>query len=132
MRTFRQWIFEEILYPANTLGIARIDMPQVASKDMQELLTFLLSHGVTHHRETVSASKLKPTQKEIDADKARAYTPTGKPILASRDSYVIDGHHQWLNAEMDGRKVEIVRASMDARPLLKLIDSFPKTFHKSI
>lgn len=133
MLTFAQYLLhEEKLRPNGSLGIPRIEMPQVASNDVHELLIFLQSHQVSFAPDRVSAASLLPTQNELDADKAKniELKADEKPILVSSDSYILDGHHRWLKALWDGETLSIIRLTMKILPLLDLVKKFPKTFFK--
>ena len=55
-----------------------------------------------------------------------------KPIIASEDNYIIDGHHRWLVAWNTKSAVEVFKVNMDADELLKLVKKFPKTTYKDI
>ena len=55
-----------------------------------------------------------------------------KPLLASSDDYIIDGHHRWLAALNSGDPVRILRANVDGNELLSLTLKFPRVYFKDI
>jgi hypothetical protein len=134
-RSFAQRVltgmWEETIYPANSLGLSREEMPQIRLFDLPEFLDFLRNNHVSARDEIVPAAELKPTQKEINGDKARAFKPgfggSSKPLLVSRDGYIMDGHHRWMNAVWNKQMLPITRLGADIRDLLKLARKFPKT-----
>ena len=65
-------------------------------------------------------------------ERQRAKTGPRKPVIASSDNYIIDGHHRWLVALNYDDTVDIIRINMPVRELLKLTLEFPKTYYKDI
>ena len=120
----------------DTLGIKRADMPQVKSSDYKEFMEYLENNGARFTTEKdIPAQDLKPVQSEFsDAGiaKQRAKGGARKPIIASSDNYIIDGHHRWLVALNYDETVDIIRINMPVRELLKLTLEFPKTYYKDI
>ena len=55
-----------------------------------------------------------------------------KPVIASNDNFIIDGHHRWLVAWNTGDTLEVFKVNIDADELLKLVKNFPKTTYKDI
>lgn len=122
----------------DTKGIKRAEMPQVATKDYPEFIEYLKDNGAKFEKVTMPAKALKATQGEFsDAGverqlaKMQAGTPK-KPIIASEDNYIIDGHHRWLVAWNTRDAVEVFKVNMDADELLALVKKFPKTTYKDI
>ena len=120
----------------DTLGIKRADMPQVKSSDYKEFMAYLENNGAQFTTEKdIPAKDLKPVQSEFsDAGIARQRAKGGarKPVIASSDNYIIDGHHRWLVALNYDETVDIIRVNMPVRELLKLTLEFPKTYYKDI
>ena len=122
----------------DTKGIKRAEMPQVATKDYPEFIEYLRDNGAKFEKVTMPAKALKATQGEFsDAgvekqlQKMQDGTPK-KPVIASEDNYIIDGHHRWLVAWNTASSVEVFKVNMDADELLKLVKAFPKTTYKDI
>ena len=121
--------------PEDTLGITRDKMPQIHKDDYPKFFEYLEQNGATISKETVSPKTLKPIQAEFsDAGmvKALKLNKLEKPIIASSDNYIIDGHHRWLAATNTKRDVNVLRVSLSGKELLKLTNEFPLTTYKSM
>ena len=126
---------------SDTMGITRDKMPQVKQDDYQEYKTYLKDNGVTLRPEVLDAKDLKPMQsefsdqgveKQLRRNKEKGEGMNPKPLLASSDGFIIDGHHRWLAAKNSGFKVNILRANVDAQELLSLTLKFPRVYFKDI
>ena len=82
---------------------SRKDMPQVNTQNLGKAL------GMTKRKAKVTkgmslAIKLKQSQKELIKSKVKGVAakyskPTDmKPLIISKDGYIIDGHHRWAAA----------------------------------
>jgi hypothetical protein len=125
--------------PKDTLNIKRKDMPQVASKDYDELFDYLKQNGAHFKKEIVPARSLKAIQGEFSDKGIETQIQKNidmgvgkKPLIASKDNYIIDGHHRWLAAINTGANLHIIRVDISARQLLDLVKKFPKTTYKDI
>lgn len=119
----------------DTLGIPRRKMPQIKEHDYPEFLKYLKSNDVSITKERVKANQLKPIQKEFSDKgvlKALLLRKNEKPVIASSDNYIIDGHHRWLGAVNTRADVSVIRANTPVSKLLKLVHAFPKTYYKDI
>ncbi len=125
---------------SKSLGIERINMPQIARADHKEFFQVLKDKGISIKAENVSVTSLRPTQKEFD--QARVDRLTGavwehkatKPVLISKDNYVLDGTHHFmkhLSLDPDGR-MPVIRIGLKAEKALKVMNSFPKTMHAAV
>ena len=88
----------------DTKGLKRSEMPQVHKDHYPALIDYLQDNGAEFTKQTMPAKELKAVQGEFsDAGvmkqirKQMAGEPR-KPIIASQDNYIIDGHHRWLVA----------------------------------
>lgn len=142
MLTYAQFIKEaeslneKVVDLENSLNIARKDMPQIRSFNMEDYLSWLLkTHNVTHKTEIVSGDKLKPIQAHIETDRVATLKPSQsheRPMVVSRDGYILDGHHRWFQAKQNGEKIKIVRVSVPMKQLLKITKDYPKVEYASI
>ena len=86
---------------AGGLGRNRLSMPQISKEEQPAFLASLKDQHIDVKRESVSPISLKPTQNEIDAgrvgQKLQKYDAgkTIRPVMVSKDNYVLDGHHRW-------------------------------------
>lgn len=126
--------------PEDTMGITRDKMPQVKSTDYDAYKSYLKKNGVTLRPQVVHAKDLKPVQSEFSdqgverqLNKNRENDGQNpKPLLASSDDWIIDGHHRWLAALNSNRNVSILRANVDVHELLSLTLKFPSVYFKDI
>jgi len=123
----------EVYVPDRNLGISRSDMPQISSKDVPEFIKWLASNGVKVSRRKAHADSLSATQKEINQSKVEALAskPSNrghleKPVIISRDNYLMDGHHRWmalLTMDKDA-VIPVVQVNLKIRDLLTMANNF--------
>ncbi len=81
----------------------RKDMPQVNTQNLSKALSIAKSKVKVTKGMSIVGS-LKPSQKEFIKDKTRGISkkydkPTDmKPLIISKDNYIVDGHHRWAAA----------------------------------
>ena len=120
------------------MGIPRKKMPQIKSSDYPEFVDYLADNGASFTKETVPATSLKPVQKEFSKKgvekqiKKLAKDGIKKPVIASSDDYIMDGHHRWLVALNTRDSVDIYRVNKPGKELLDLLLAFPKVYFKDI
>jgi hypothetical protein len=123
------------------MGIPRSRMPQIKSKDYPEYFKYLKDNGVNFEKiEGVKAATLKPIQAEfseigVEKQLAKIFNKDAdgnKPLIASSDNYIIDGHHRWLVARNTRRPLSVFKADVEMRELLDLTNKFPKVYYKDI
>lgn len=114
------------------LGIPRRLMPQFNSeKDIKNFVAFAENrYGIKSRKATRRASSLKPSQEEINrervedvADDIRYKKLDPKvPLIVSKDSYVIDGHHRWAAFKKDKPtyKMPVLLVEAPARDVLSV------------
>lgn len=114
-----------------SLGVRREDMPQVPSGVKPKFLQQLRDNGVTVKEETVKPDSLKPTQSTFNAAnmdyltaESRAGRLDSSPILVSEDGRVLDGHHRWAVAHLEGHEQPIVRIGLPIDKLLTVARKF--------
>ena len=141
MKKFKSYVAElkvDTPKSGDTLGLTRDKMPQVKSKDYDDLIKHLKKNGILVQKRKVKASTLRATQKDFNKDKIVGAISkiktlgTAKPLIVSSDNYIIDGHHRWLAAKNVGGTIDVMQADVKVKELLKNVYSFPKTFTKNI
>ena len=81
----------------------RNDMPQVSTQNLSKAISMAKSK-VKVTKGLVSVAALKPSQKELIPKKVKGvaakYSKASdmKPIIVSKDNYIVDGHHRWAAA----------------------------------
>lgn len=106
----------------------RKDMPQVNTQNLGKALD-IVSDKVSITKETIPASKLKKSQKELYKDKvigiANKYNSPNdmKPIIISKDNHIVDGHHRWgaaIHKWGDDVKLKVYKINLSAKNAIKL------------
>jgi len=122
----------------DTKGLKRSQMPQIHKDDYNEFIDYLKDNGAEFTKQTMPAKQLKATQGEF-SDKGvmkqigkQMRGEPRKPVIASQDNFIIDGHHRWLVAWNTKDSVDVFKVNMDADKLLELVKKFPKTTYKDI
>ena len=124
----------------DTMGVPRAKMPQIHKDDYNEYLQYLKDNGVDFAQKKMPASSLKATQgefskkgveKQLDKNLAQK-GENPKPLIASSDNYIIDGHHRWLAALNTRGSVNVIQASIPVNQLMDLTLKFPKVYFKKI
>lgn len=76
--------------------VPRPAMPQVDEMDLTRMIADLFATGVQATFEAVHPKELRAHQR-VDHAKARSMPNVlmVKPVIVSRDSYIVDGNHRW-------------------------------------
>jgi len=123
-------VMTDLIYPSNSLGIARSEMPQIRKHNYPEFLTELEIDGIDYKYIDVDAKTLKPTQSYIDLERVRlieeAPTYKDKPIVVSNDGYVVDGHHRWYFKKKIKDDIPAIVIDLPVRELLSRSRDFNK------
>lgn len=113
---------EEALAKMAKLGTeARGDMPQVDDVDV-----IRKSDIPTGYLEFVDPKKLKPVQSGVNekllASIAENWDKAGKkPVLISKDNWIIDGHHRVKAAIKKNKWVRVIRINLPGKKALKAV-----------
>ena len=103
-------------------------MPQVKTQDLGKALS-MVSDKVKVTKETIPASKLKKSQKELYKDKVKGIanrfnSPKAmKPLIISKDNHIVDGHHRWgavIYKWGDDVKIPVYRINLSVNNAIKL------------
>ena len=103
-------------------------MPQVKTQDLGKALS-MVSDKVKVTKETIPASKLKKSQKELYKDKVKGIanrfnSPKAmKPLIISKDNHIVDGHHRWGAAIYkwgEDVKIPVYRINLSVNNAIKL------------
>jgi hypothetical protein len=112
---------------SGTLGIPREQMPQVPTIAHGGLVRHLNAQGIEHETTTVDPNTLKPTQDEFSPEKvAQAKEATGdRAVIVSNDGHIIDGHHQVLAAQEEGKDVKAIVLDAPINEALEAVKNSP-------
>lgn len=130
---------EQIFIPKDSLGISRAKMPQIEDAKYPEFLKWLKSEGVSYKEASFTALDLKPSQNELSLEASHALVKNNpeklkKPLLVSKDYYLLDGHHRWLAFSLyyPKAKLRIIQIDLPAKEALKKMLKFPDVVKKDI
>lgn len=141
MKTFKVYIQEKIKLPSKstTLGIDRKEMPQIDSKYRLDFIKYLKDKKIKTADVKLTPGTLKATQHQFHTakiqsliDKIEDGSYDKKPILVSKDNYVMDGHHRWLAYRNLGMQIPITRVDVTAKELIDLMHDYPKSYKKKL
>lgn len=109
--------------------IPRAVMPQIDEADFDAFFAFIESKGVSFTSETFSPKELRAHQR-VSMDKAKHMDEAtlAKPVLVSRDHYVLDGNHRWTAHVLNGTDVPAYQIDLDFEASIELMFAFPKTY----
>ena len=130
----------DVFVPKKSLGISRADMPQIKSNLVPEFIKWLQDSGVRVSKKTVRAADLKPTQREVNMGKVQKLAhPKNmahlrKPVIVSKDGYLLDGHHRWRALVMMDSESTIpaVLVGLKIRDLLDWAHNFEGVNYKDL
>jgi len=142
MKPFSSFIYEatiDVPKKQQTMGIDRKDMPQVSSKDMTHFFNHLKTKGVTVVKKKMDPSDLKASQGQFHKEKIQKMIDdiqngkdVDKPIVVSKDNYVVDGHHRWLAHSNLGKDVNAYHVNTNAKDLIGMMHDYPKSFNSKL
>jgi hypothetical protein len=128
MKTFQEFLAERLEVPNEDKGLdkQRYAMPQLS--DFASFTKDLNDHDISMIKKLVRPDRLTPTQAHFDEDKVNALAENGwdhKPIISSKDGFVVDGHHRWLAAQKLGKPIHSQVIGMNCEDLLKFCKDKP-------
>lgn len=141
MKNFLTFISETVVVPdrENTLDIDRKDMPQISSNNMKHFLSYLDKKSIRHKEQTIDPNALKATQGHFHKEKIRNIISSMedgsykvKPILISKDNYIMDGHHRWLAHSNLNTQLPVHRINLPVKSLIGIIHDYPKSFTEKL
>src|SRR6056300_1092311 len=121
-------------------NLSRKNMPQVKTQDLGKALD-MVADKVRVTKETIPASKLKKSQKELYKDKVKGIanrfnSPKDmKPLIISKDNHIIDGHHRWGAAIYkwgEDVKIPVHRINLKVDNAIKLYKHIADTINEGI
>lgn len=124
---------------SKSLGIPRVEMPQIDEQYLEEFQQRLQTAGHAVHFETTDPSNLTATQNELDgrqvggmlgATRKGELDLVDNPIWTSQDDHILDGHHRWAVASAISQncggciEIPILRVDMTMTDLLAFANAF--------
>jgi hypothetical protein len=119
----------------NSLRIPRSKMPQISKANLKDYIGWLGKQGIATKEETVNPESLKPIQKTVNKDVAMMLPPDvnipDRPMIISKDSYILDGHHRYFRALMDHLPMNAVRVDSNMTDLLEKTKQYPNVEYRT-
>ena len=121
--TFEKFLAEKLTVPNldDGMGKKRHGMPQL--KEFDAFKADLEASKIV--MKPVSARRpesLTPTQSNFSEEKVKKMVEDDnwhtKPIIISKDNYVVDGHHRWLAACETKRNIDVRQVDLTAADIL--------------
>lgn len=111
-----------------SLDMQRRSLPQIDIEAMKKDL------AGKYTETNLKTSALVPTQKHFNFDKVDVLVkkPTNRPIVVSRDNYVIDGHHRWLSNHATSGRVNAIVVHKNAEELIDYLNKTDYTKTKTL
>lgn len=126
----------EMTIPPSALNISREHMPQITSNWIDHFLTELSLDGIAFKEEKLISKILKPTQSEFNMSKVKRmkHVSGDKPIIVSRDFYILDGHHRWLAVynQDKNRKINCIMIDLPILDLINRARNFKNASFRSV
>jgi len=141
MKRFKTLIKEAVAVPEkeDTMGIPRREMPQIDSKNHKHFFDHLKKNNLSVVKKTVDPSKLKATQGHFNKTKIQDMMKgiqggkiEPKPIIVSKDNYVMDGHHRWLAHSNLNKDIDVHQVNVKAKKLLDVMHDYPKSYTEKL
>jgi len=109
--------------------IPRDEMPQIDEKDYVVFFGFLKERNVQMEIKTFHPKELHAHQR-VNWSKVHAMDQTvmDKPILVSKDGYVLDGNHRWWAHVLQKTDLKAYQIDLEFEEAIKLLFDFPKTY----
>lgn len=117
---------------SGSLYVPRRGMPQVHSRDYPALIRFAREQGVCVVQDCADPRCLKYRQRVVwNPAKYRPETNT-KPVLVSRDGFILDGNHRVFAARMERKAIiPIVLFSLPFDAAIAMLQRFAGTYESN-
>lgn len=142
MIRFSQYLLESnLIIPdrKDTLDIDRKDMPQVAGKDYNHFFSYLNKNNILYSEDEIEPSLLKASQGHFHKEKIKKIMQSisdgdykNKPILTSKDNYVMDGHHRWIAHNNLNIPIKIHKIHLNSSDLIDIMNTYPRSFKEKL
>lgn len=128
MLTFREFLQERAILSA--YNISRPSMPQI--DDQEKFCKHLKNCGKSFIVSGARVAGIKPVQMEIDQDKVDAMAESddldSKPIIISKDKYIIDGHHRYFATKQSGKgNIQTIKLDMNLNDALRFATDYAES-----
>lgn len=105
---------------------SRTLLPQITIKELAGYVRHLQDCGIGVSAKYTGVHRLKPVQKEYNRTKVDEFKQNendikGQPLIISKESYIMDGHHRWVAlSELDEKyPIRVVQVNLPIAELIK-------------
>lgn len=115
---------KNIFVPKQSLGLTRIEMPQIRGQFLPLLFDKLDNDRISYEDLRVMPNTLKPSQNEINIDNANRLNMDSvylKKAIVSNDNFIIDGHHRWYYCLVNNIPIDITKIDLPIEEALNYI-----------
>lgn len=138
--SFLDLVQEQVVKLKGGLGHSREKLPQIPGEKVGEFLAWLKEKGVSSSQKKLPVKSLKPSQGELEMDKvdSMAAKPaelrSGDPIITSKDSYVMDGHHRWgaFRKALPDEEIPAIVVDLPIKELIQIANTWSGTENRSV
>lgn len=117
------------IFTSNNIKILRKNMPQVRSAYFNKFLSWIDKENIKKRKYKISARKLKATQKDLVPEFVKSVIEKGnkdkRPVLVTKDFYVLDGHHRVLAYQIQNKNILILQIDITIKDALEKLKEFP-------
>ena len=125
------------------VGISRDSMPQIKSTDMSDFVQWLKTDKQINSKTVaMMVDDLKPSQKKINVNKVKGMLAkksidelaNSKPVLVTKDNFLVDGHHRWFALYVEDAKntIKSIVVDMEFEDFISVASEYPKVSYKSM
>lgn len=133
----------KIFIPRNAykhLDNERQELPQIPNDKLDDFIRYLEQQKIIVKKVTVKPSLLKPAQKHINKEKVQFFISKEgkkdliKPVIISKEGYIIDGHHRWLAwfSLYRNKPIHALFIKCSINKIIEIANDYKGSFNKAI
>lgn len=113
---------------SGSFGVPRSKMPQIRAHKYDKFVEYLNNGGIPIRMESIPVDGLIPTQNGLNTENVKKKIKElkkgykYKPLIVSKDNYILDGHHTWAAASTLNKsaKIPCISVGLNIKNLLDL------------
>ena len=118
---------------SKNIDIPRKEMPQIKGACYDDFKAWLGTQGIKYDEKFITPKFLYASQKHLNIEKVIAIIrgkkyldKNGKPVISTKDGYVLDGHHRVLAARTKNAQIKTLCVEIPIESALETITQYPK------